>query len=270
MIEFQKRGLPHVHCIFILDKTSKNALGNPERVDTIISAELPPESDKDLRELVLYQMNHDLCESHNPASVYMEDRGCNKNFSKSFRFETEQSEGEHYISNWRRSRKKEVRQQRDPCAGNPEQKVDDSCLRMFHDHMNVELCVSRVGGIKYLFKYINKGSDRVAMEIVEDSGRYNEIEQFQSARYVSASEAAWRILACDIIDNDPPVYRLEVRTEEHHTVYFREGEGMPAALREPQTELTVWFKAKTKYRRANHLRYDDFPLFLTWVRSDKL
>ncbi len=77
--------------------------------------------------------------------------------------------------------------------GNPEQTVDNSwvvaynpkLMRMFHCHMNVELCVSRSGGIKYLFNYICKGSDRVAMEMVEETGRYNEIEQFQDARYVS-------------------------------------------------------------------------------------
>ncbi len=115
--------------------------------------------------------------------------------------------------------------------GNPEQKVENSLvvpystklMRMFHCHMNVELWVPRVGGIKYLFKYICKGSDRVTMEIVEETGRYNEIEQFRDARYVSASEAAWRFLAFGIVDNDPPVYRLEVHTEGHHTVYFREG-----------------------------------------------
>ncbi len=62
--------------------------------------------------------------------------------------------------------------------GNLEQKVDNSwvvlhnpkLMRMFHCHMNIELCVSRVGGIKYLFKYICKGSDRVTMEIVEETG----------------------------------------------------------------------------------------------------
>ncbi len=136
--------------------------------------------------------------------------------------------------------------------------------------MNVELCVSRVGGIKYLFKYICKGSDRVTMEIVEENGRYSDIEQFQDARYVSASEAAWRILAFDIVDNHPPVYRLKVHTEGHHTAYFREREETPAALKEPQTKLTEWYKANTKYPGSNHLRYDEFPRFFTWVRSDKL
>ncbi len=45
VIEFQKRGLPHAHCIFILDQASKNVLRNPARVDSVISAELPPEDD---------------------------------------------------------------------------------------------------------------------------------------------------------------------------------------------------------------------------------
>ncbi len=67
------------------------------------------------------------------------------------------------------------------------------------------------------------------MEIVEETGRYSEIEQFQDARYVSASEAAWRILAFDIADSDPSVYRLDVHTEGHHSVFFREGEELPAA-----------------------------------------
>ncbi len=67
------------------------------------------------------------------------------------------------------------------------------------------------------------------MEIAEETGRYNEIEQFQDARYVPASEAVWIILAFYIVDNDPPLYRLEVHTEGHHTVFFREGEELPAA-----------------------------------------
>ncbi len=108
------------------------------------------------------------------------------------------------------------------------------------------------------------------MEKLEETGRYNEVEQFQDARYLSASEAVWRILAFDIVDNDPPVYRLEVHTEGHHTVFFREGKELPAALREPQKILTEWFNANTIYPGANHLRYDKFPRFFTWVRSDRL
>ncbi len=85
-IEFQKRGLPHAHCILILDHASKDALRNPERVDTAISAERPSEDDDELREFVLQRMVHNQCGSHNPADVCMGDRGCKKNFPKPFRF----------------------------------------------------------------------------------------------------------------------------------------------------------------------------------------
>ncbi len=33
-------------------------------------------------------------------------------------------------------------------------------LRMFYRHMNVEMCVSRVGSIEFLFEYVCNGSDR--------------------------------------------------------------------------------------------------------------
>ncbi len=56
--------------------------------------------------------------------------------------------------------------------------------------MNGELRVPRVGGIMYLFKHIRKGWNRVTMQIAEETGRYNEIEQFEDARYVSAAKAA--------------------------------------------------------------------------------
>ncbi len=65
-----------------------------------------------------------------------------------------------------------------PVRGNPEQEIDNSwvvpynpkLMRMFHCHINVELCVSRVGGIKYLFKYLCKGSDRITFEIAQRNG----------------------------------------------------------------------------------------------------
>ncbi len=104
------------------------------------------------------------------------------------------------------------------------------------------------------------------MEIVEETGLNNEIEQFQDARYVSASETARKIFACDIIDNDPPV----VHTEGHHTVFFRENEELPAALREPQTKLTEWEKANTIHPGDSHLRYDKFLPFVAWNRKDKV
>lgn len=77
-------------------------------------------------------------------------------------------------------------------------------LRKFRCHMNVELCISRVGSIEYLSKYICKCPDRVRFqlkrsdpqEVVESNQvmvpTIDEIQHYQDARCISASEAAWR------------------------------------------------------------------------------
>ncbi len=98
MIYFQKRGLPHAHCIVILSQASKNALRNPARVDAVISAELEPEHENELRESVHQHIIHNPCGSFIPYSVGMGDWACKKKISKSFRRERQQSESEHYVS----------------------------------------------------------------------------------------------------------------------------------------------------------------------------
>ena len=71
VIEFQKRGLPHAHCIFVLDRETKNNLKNPVNVDKIISAEIPPDSDPELRDVVLKHNVHVPCGEENPQAVCM-------------------------------------------------------------------------------------------------------------------------------------------------------------------------------------------------------
>ncbi|CDF40970.1 ATP dependant DNA helicase PIF1 [Chondrus crispus] len=270
VIEFQKRGLPHAHVVFFLDEVSKNDLRTPENVDRIISAEIPSAQDPELQEVVLKHMIHNPCGEHNPTAVCMGERYCRKGFPKSFKHETSQSDSEYYITYRRRA----------PSAGGVsiERPSHNSwviphspvLLRSFACHLNVELCVSRVGGIKYLFKYVCKGQDRVTMEITAENERYDEISNFQDARYVSASEAAWRLFSFDIVDRNPPVVRLAVHLPNHHTVYFEEGREQEAALRPATgTKLTEWFKANEKYPSARHIRYYKFPRYFTWKTHTK-
>ncbi len=100
-------------------------------------------------------------------------------------------------------------------------------------------------------------------QIVEETGQYNEIAQFQDVWYVSASESLWRVLPPDIFDNHPTVYPVDDHTEGNDIVCFREGEEQSAALREPKNRLTKWFRPTFKYPDANLLRYDEFPRSFT-------
>ncbi len=61
----------------------------------------------------------------------------------------------------------------------------------YNAHINVEICRS-ITAVKYLYKYVCKGHDRVMAEIRGETELLKqstyEINQFLDARYVSASE----------------------------------------------------------------------------------
>jgi hypothetical protein len=93
-------------------------------------------------------------------------------------------------------------------------------LKKYNAHINVEWC-NKSNMIKYLFKYINKGSDqaKVCFEITEkmpnaspgpDMAPPNEIQEYIDARYLSTCEVIWRILEFDIHYSTLSVERLTV------------------------------------------------------------
>ena len=71
-IEFQKRGLPHAHMLFVLDY--KNKLSTAEMIDKYISAEIH----------MLHGLHTDYSACYNK-----EKNECSKKFSKQFRDSTE-------------------------------------------------------------------------------------------------------------------------------------------------------------------------------------
>ena len=86
-IEFQKRGLPHCHMLFILD----NHNNMWQDVDNVICAELPdPVSSPRLYDIVKRCMIHGPCGVNlNPRSPCMgDDHRCRKGFPKDFCIQT--------------------------------------------------------------------------------------------------------------------------------------------------------------------------------------
>lgn len=82
-LEFQKRGLPHIHVLLWLAPADKI---RPDRYDDVISAEIPSEQeDPELRQLVLQHMVHGPCGSGlAPDAACLQDGRCRKNFPKEF------------------------------------------------------------------------------------------------------------------------------------------------------------------------------------------
>jgi len=77
-------------------------------------------------------------------------------------------------------------------------------------HCNVEIA-ARVNVIAYLYKYIYKGPDMAKFTLQTNAdGQLDEIETYRRVRYLSAAEAAWRILGFNTHGRQPSVKELRV------------------------------------------------------------
>ncbi|XP_021745360.1 uncharacterized protein LOC110711289 [Chenopodium quinoa] len=192
VIEFQKRGLPHVHMLLILDE--KDKLKSPEEYDTFVRAEIPDRDEEPrLYDAVLKHMTHNPCGEGRQNSSCMENGVCKRKFPKPFAESTVQGKNSYPIYRCRGDRSPV------PLHENSATFVDNgwvvpynSWLLLKYDcHINVEIS-SSIKSVKYLYKYVHKGVDRVSME-VRTGAEHNEIQQYVDARWVCAPEALWRI-----------------------------------------------------------------------------
>jgi hypothetical protein len=100
-------------------------------------------------------------------------------------------------------------------------------LTKYDAHINVEVC-NNIRAVKYLFKYVYKRHDRATVEISHHSVNAtkgnvvetDEIKKYLDCRYVSASEAAWRIFKFDMHERFPTVERLQYHLPNQQMVLF--------------------------------------------------
>ena len=121
---------------------------------------------------------------------------------------------------------------------------NEDLLKKYKFHINVEYCGSIIG-IKYIYNYIHKGGDKAYCEIEKiandnDHEISDEISTFVDGRYMSAMEAAWRLLEFPICFRSHSVFRLAVHTENQQQLVFDENDPA-AALERKKTTLIAWF-----------------------------
>ena len=155
-IEFQKRGLPHAHILVFLEDGEK--ILTPADIDTAIRAYWPdPEREPLLFETVKR------CMVHRCGDRCLKDGKCTKKFPKAFQPHTS-IDGEGYPLYYRPDdgRGYEVNgimvDNRWIVPYNPYLSAKFDC------HINVESLVS-FSTLKYVHKYIHKGSDRATLEV---------------------------------------------------------------------------------------------------------
>ncbi|XP_059149801.1 uncharacterized protein LOC131936752 [Physella acuta] len=140
--------------------------------------------------------------------------------------------------------------------------------RVFQAHINVELC-SSVKSIKYICKYIHKGSDQAVFELKKSGTSIDEVTAFQLGRYISSNEAVWRILGMPIHEREPTVVHLTVHLENGQRVYFKPDNLLHKVNSPPATTLTAFFELCQNDPFAKTLLYCDVPQYYTWNYSKK-
>ncbi|XP_020989680.1 uncharacterized protein LOC110276918 [Arachis duranensis] len=196
-------------------------LQTTEIMDEVISAELPdPVRFPKLYSVITKYMIHGPCGKLRHSSPCMRNGGCSKFYPKKF--------------------------------------VDATGFDK-DAHINLEFC-NKSNVIKYLFKYINKGQDRVTASIrnvqtQEHGGQdVDEIKQFYDCRYLAPCEFAWRLFAFDIHHKWPSVQRLIFHLPGKQNILFTDHDKIPEIVEKNKykdTMFTVWMRANLKFPHGN-------------------
>ncbi|XP_038720003.1 uncharacterized protein LOC120012639 [Tripterygium wilfordii] len=269
-VEFQKRGLPHVHMVIWCRPEDKCL--TPTDVDKVISAEIPDElAEPRLCGLVGKFMVHGPCGVVRPLSPCMSGGRCKKHFPKPFHTETTIDDNGFAVYR-RRDNGRTIMKNGHPVDNRSVVPYCKSLLLRYQAHINVEWC-NKSRAIKYLFKYINKGPDRVRA-VLESDGQQravlDEIQKYLDCRYLAAYESVWRLFEYHIHFRYPSVQRLPIHLPRMQNVYYDDERSLSSIINQSAIEKTMfteWMHANSLYSEARRLTYGLFPS--EWVWDDR-
>ena len=260
-IEFQKRGLPHMHLLIFLEEQDK--IRTMEQVDTIISTQLPdPNVHPQLHSAI------SKCMLHGPCSPQrcIENNVCKKCFPKTFTTQTIIKE-DGYPDYARPDNGRTVQKQQNVFDNQHVVPHPRELLVQFDCHINLEVCGS-IKAVKYIHKYIYKGPDHATIQ----AGNDNEISNYLDARYISSPQACHNIFEFSMHMEWPAVYHLPVHLPGQHMVAFRPNAQLNNVVENVKdTALLGWFKANQDpdliAAGAHDYLYQEFPKKFIWHKG---
>ena len=274
-IEYQKRGLPHMHLLLFLE--NRQFYLQPEIIDQIVSAEIP--DDPELAEIIKRVMIHGPCGEHDPKAPCMakdEKTGkskCTKRFPKDFCDETTVKDDGYPIYRRRNNpntaytkmiKGKEVHI--DNCWVVP---YNPYLSARYKAHINVEICAS-IHAIKYISKYIYKGPDRTTLKLDSD---VDEVNLYLQARYCGPTEGCWRIFEYRVHEEAPNVVRLAVHLPGQHSFTWKADDTAERreARREAAKSMLMAFFEWNRGLAADapRWRYSEMPTYCVWLPKSR-
>ena len=246
VIEFQKRGLPHVHLVLWLRRRP-----TLDEVDEIVCAEIPNVSTHpELHALVSQCMIHTCREG-----VCLDEFGhCKKHFPMAYCNFTHYDDANQSFVHYRRRSPENGGNTiivGDEGGSRPPSVITNAFVVPYNPHLSLRygahinvLIATSALAIKYLFKYVYKGPDRTMYRIARQSAQAtadagnnanaeqarDEVQEFRDARFMCAHEAAWHM-------NEFRMY-----TQSHHITR------LPVHL--PNRQSALWNNTSISVERA--------------------
>ncbi|XP_073153289.1 uncharacterized protein [Henckelia pumila] len=236
--------------LIIFQHTDK--LQTPDDFDSVVRAEIPSQTEEpNLYEVVIHHMIHGPCGALNPNSPCMTDGKCKKKFTKPFVSHTSRGIDSYPLYRRREGTQVQIYENNQIIVDNGWVVPYNPWLLLKYDcQINVEVC----GGIKcvkYIYKYIHKGPDRVALDL-RNGQNYDEIQQYVDGRWISAPEALWRIFSFEF-SRMYPAHISDVLAHDGNT----------------KTMLTEFFQMNCAPELTGKYLYRKFPQYFTWMQSRK-
>ena len=265
-------GLPHAHIVVWVAPDDKP---RPEQIDECVVAELPdPDAEPELHAIASSKMVHGPCGGLNPRAACMKDGACTKKYPRCFQRETVVPE-RGYPFYRRRAPEDggftaELRGRRDGDRPRLDNRwvvpFNPYLLRILKAHVNVEVISHSTACIKYVVKYVNKGTDQATYTVVTADGELDEVATYQHSRYLGSMEATWRLLDLPIHEHHPTVVQLHLHlSDDDQRVQFRDDANLAAVLENRNTsKLTAFFQLCAADPFARTLLYTEVPRFYTW------
>ncbi|XP_074374596.1 uncharacterized protein LOC141715007 [Apium graveolens] len=234
VIEFRKRGLPHVHMLIWMSRESRP--NSFEKVDQLVSAEiLDKNSDPIAYGAVKNYMMHGPCGKDLYTSPCMVKGKCMRHFPKRFN-------GNTYFDDF----------------GFPVYRRRNTSRVINKKRINLDN--------QYKKKSKKSGSEQTARSVKN----LDEVKNFLDGRYVCASEASWRIFGFDIHHRSPSVERLPIHLPGQKYLNFQNSadlENVCNNATSKKSKLEAWFVANSEFPHAQNFTYSDFPTQFTWIKK---
>jgi hypothetical protein len=115
-----------------------------------------------------------------------------------------------------------------------------------------------VQAIKYIYKYMYKGSDYITLTV---STIDNKITCYIQGQYIRLTEASWQLIEFLIYQEYPPIQQLAVYLEGQYTIYFVDNltaKQIATKATASRSTLMAFFLYNTEHKESCQYLYQEF------------